>query len=104
MSMAKRTYALPEGTAESFEAVVEPGRRSTVVAGLIKDWLEERERRRLRAAVLEGCGEMAAEYEAIEKEFHTLEEEVARGKSLKPKARRSGSGPVGPGRGVRAGR
>jgi len=104
MSMAKRTYALPEGTAESFEAVVEPGRRSTVVAGLIKEWLEERERRRLRAAVLEGCQEMAAEYVAIEKEFHPLEEEVAHGESLKSKARRSGSGSAGSNTGGRAGR
>ena len=78
MSMLKRTYALPPDTVLEFERTVAPGQRSSVIAQLIKDWVEERERAELRRLVIEGCQEMAEISLELERDFHPLEEEVHR--------------------------
>ena len=79
MGLAKRTYALPPETIDEFESVVESGRRSTVITELIRSWLDEQRRARLRSAIVEGCREMAEVYRETEQEYHPLEEEVERG-------------------------
>jgi len=78
MRMLKRTYALPVDTLEVFERKVLRGRRSSVVSKLVREWLDEQEREQLRAAVIEGCRDMAEIDLEIEREFHPLEEEVER--------------------------
>lgn len=88
MSLLKRTYALPPDTLESFERAVAPGRRSPVIATLLRQWLEEQERERLRREVIEGCREMAEVYLEVEQEFHPLEEEVHRALEAEPASRR----------------
>ncbi len=86
MTLLKRTYALPQETLEEFERATPPGKRSSVVAELLRSWLERQKRERLRAAVIEGCREMADVYLEIEREYHSLEEEVqhAFGDELQP--------------------
>jgi hypothetical protein len=79
MALTKRTYALPPETVRCFERAVPKGKRSALLAELIREWLRERERARLRKEIVLGCREMEAEYREIEGDFHALEEEVDRG-------------------------
>jgi hypothetical protein len=91
MVMKKRTYGLPADAVESFEKAVPPGDRSAVVASMIRHWLAERQRKKLRAEVIEGCLDMAELYLGIEKEYHPLEEEVHRVLEEQPLSGRRGS-------------
>lgn len=79
----KRTYSLPENAVRPFEDAVEPGKRSSVVAGLIREWLERRQRERLRHEVREGCHAMADIARETAREYLPLEEELEHG--LNPK-------------------
>jgi len=78
MPLVKRTYALPQETLEEFECAVSAGKRSAVVAELLREWVEAQRRERLRREVIEGCREMAEVYLEVEREYHPLEEEVHR--------------------------
>ena len=78
MGSIKRTYVLPPDLLEQFEGEVERGRRSAVISELLRRWLDERRRQRLRAQVIEGCREMAEVMLEIEREFHPLDEEIDR--------------------------
>jgi Arc/MetJ-type ribon-helix-helix transcriptional regulator len=78
MRLLKRTYALPPDTIGRFEQKVQRGKRSSVVSKLLQEWLDEQQRQQLRAAVIEGCHDMAEIDLEIEREFHPLEEEVER--------------------------
>ena len=81
MGLLKRTYALPQQTLEEFERTTAPGNRSALVAELLREWLARQKRERLRKEVIEGCREMADVYLEMEREYHPLEEEVARRRS-----------------------
>jgi hypothetical protein len=87
MVLKKRTYGLPADALDSFEKEVPPGDRSAVVAGLMRNWLAERRRQKLRAEVIEGCRDMAELYLEIEQEYHPLEEEVHRALDDQPQPR-----------------
>jgi hypothetical protein len=76
MPLLKRTYSLPRETLENFENAVVSGERSAVVARLLRQWLDLRERERLRREVIEGCHDMAEVYLSLERDFHPLEEEA----------------------------
>jgi metal-responsive CopG/Arc/MetJ family transcriptional regulator len=76
MAMLKRTYALPQDTLEEFERATPAGKRSALIAELVRSWLEHEKRERLRREVIEGCREMTDVYLEIEREYHPLEEEV----------------------------
>jgi len=78
MGSVKRTYVLPPDLLEKFEEEVEPGRRSAVISELLRQWLDERRRQRLRTQVIEGCREMAEVMLQIEREFRPLDEEIDR--------------------------
>jgi hypothetical protein len=91
MTLLKRTYALPQQTLEAFERTTAPGKRSALVAELMREWLERQRRERLRQEVIEGCRDMADVYLAIEREFHPLEEEVERALDDRPQPRRRGA-------------
>lgn len=78
MSSIKRTYVLPPDLLEQFEREVERGRRSAVITELLRRWLDDRRRQRLRAQVIEGCREMADVMLEIEREFNPLDEEIDR--------------------------
>ena len=88
MGLNKRTYALPEDTLAEFESAVPRGKRSAMVASLLREWLEERKREKIRRGIVEGCKEMAAVYLETEAEYHPLEEEVAHGGNVDAKTRR----------------
>lgn len=79
MSMVKRTYSLPAGVVARFEERVGARRRSATLARVLQDWIEDRDRRQLRAEIEEGLREVAEEYLAVEREFRPLDEEVDRG-------------------------
>jgi hypothetical protein len=100
MALLKRTYSLPQPTIEKFEKAVDHGERSGVVARLLREWLDQRERDRLRREVIEGCRDMADVYLAIEQEFHPLEEEVQHAIDPVAKSRRRGPRPARSGRRV----
>lgn len=78
LGLIKRTYVLPPDVIEQFEREVESGHRSTVIAELLRQWLQERRRQRLRAQVIEGCRKMADVMVEIEQEFAPVDEEIAR--------------------------
>jgi len=78
MKLAKRTYSLPEEVVQQFEKVLPAGNRSAFLAKLIKDWLAERERKELRRQVIEGCADMCALYQEIDREWAQVSDEVWR--------------------------
>lgn len=82
MELLKRTYSLPAETLLEFEQAVAPGKRSATLDSILRDWLAEKRRAQLRCEVIEGCQAMADVYLDIEREFHPLEEEVARAISV----------------------
>ena len=98
MSHTKRTYALPAQIMTRFEHAVPAGERSRLVGKLLQDWLDDRERKALRADLAEGCRAMADIHLETEKEFHPLEEEVHRGVEDEPKTRRRSPGKTRSGR------
>lgn len=87
MGLLKRTYALPPDTLQQFEQEVSPGKRSAIIAELLREWLDKRRRDQLRQDVIEGCREMGEIYLEIEQEYHPLEEEIHRGLDAQPQAR-----------------
>ena len=91
MVLKKRTYGLPADALQPFEKEVPPGDRSAVVAALMRTWVAERRRSKLRAEVIAGCHDMAELYLEIEGEYHPLEEEVHRALDDQPQARRRNS-------------
>lgn len=78
MTLMKRTYALSEETLRQFEEAVAPRQRSSTIDSLLRAWLEQRQRERLRREIIEGCAAMTDVYVAVEREYHPLEEEVER--------------------------
>jgi metal-responsive CopG/Arc/MetJ family transcriptional regulator len=88
MPLLKRTYALPQRTIEQFEQMVAPGQRSSVLAALLQEWLEEQRRQQLRQEIITGCQEMGAIYQEMEQAYHPLEEEVQRALDSTSKTRR----------------
>ena len=87
MKYVKRSYSLPADVAHQFEQEVRPGKRSAVIGSLLRRFLEERRRERLRQRVIEGCRAMADVSRDIEQEYHPLEEEVERGLDETPETR-----------------
>lgn len=86
MNLVKRTYSLPSEILGSFEKQVPPENRSSLIAFLLREWLEAHQRDFLRRDFIAGCREMAELYLEVEREFHPLEEEVHRVLESKPKA------------------
>ena len=78
MRLAKRTYSLPPGLVQRFEEHLAPGERSSQLARLIEEWLDERERDQLRRELIEGCKEMDEIYLEIDREWNLASEEVWR--------------------------
>src|SRR5260370_24272479 len=89
MPLKKRTYSLPGDTLAVFEKEVNSGKRSAVIGELLRNWLNQKRREKLRQQVIEGCREMADVYLEVEREYHPLEEDGHRGLETKPQWRRS---------------
>ena len=88
MRLLKRTYTLPPDTLELFERKISAGKRSAVIAELLREWLDQQRRERLRREVVEGCHEMAEVMLEIEREFNPLDEEIDRALDNPSKTRR----------------
>ena len=78
MDTAKRTYSLPEHIVERLETRVRAGERSALLARLVEDWLDARDREELRKHLIEGCREMSALYRAVDREWNSAADEVWR--------------------------
>ncbi len=78
MQTLKRTYALPKATLEQFEQAVTSGQRSSMLAHLIQEWLEKQREEVLEREIIAGCRAMWDINVEMEREFHPLEEQVAR--------------------------
>lgn len=76
MRLEKRTYTLPPDILQKFESRLPPGERSSSLAKIIEEWLDEREREELRQLIVEGCQDMWAEYETITREWEPAADEV----------------------------
>jgi hypothetical protein len=76
--MAKRTYLMPDQTATAFDRAVPSGERSRVVARLVQEWLDQLNREATRAAVVEGCREMAELYSDTAAEWSATDDETWR--------------------------
>jgi hypothetical protein len=79
MKALKRTYVLSQDTLSQFEEVVPSRQRSATIDGLLRAWLDNQRRERLRQEIIAGCEAMADIYLTTEREYHPLEEEVHRG-------------------------
>lgn len=79
MKALKRTYVLSQDTLSRFEEAVPSRQRSATIDGLLRAWLDNRHRERLRQEIIAGCEAMADIYLTTEREYHPLEEEVQRG-------------------------
>ena len=84
MTLLKRTYALTSDTLTQFEQTVAPGKRSAVISDLLREWLDQQQRERLRREIVEGCQAMADVYLEIEQAYHPLEEEVQSALDIQP--------------------
>ena len=78
MNTVKRTYTLPENVVHQFEREVPTGSRSGVLTELLNAWIQLQERARLRRDVIEGCRDMTELYLELEREYHSVDEEVHR--------------------------
>ena len=78
MKLAKRTYSLPEDVVGEFEEILPAGERSAFLAKLMRNWLVARQRAELRRQVIEGCAEMRALYEEVDREWGSVSDEVWR--------------------------
>jgi hypothetical protein len=76
MPKLKRTYALPAEILEGFERRVMAGQRSSVIARLLRDWVNKQPGELLHPEVIEGYRDMTELYLEVEREYHPLEEEV----------------------------
>jgi hypothetical protein len=86
MTLLKRTYALASDTLTQFEQTVAPGKRSAVISDLLREWLDQQQRERLRREIVEGCQAMTDVYLEIERAYHPLEEEVQSALDIQPEA------------------
>jgi hypothetical protein len=91
MRLVKRTYVFPPQLLEGFERTVPAGERSALVARLMQEWLETSKREQLRGDIIAGCREMAEVYRDVEREYHSLEEEVQHAVDKEPSSRRDRS-------------
>ena len=78
MKTAKRTYALPANVIEKFEATVESGARSAMIATLVEKYLKEREKEEIRRSIEEGCRDMWDEYLEFAKQCEPMDAELDR--------------------------
>ena len=76
--LVKRTYFLPQTTANLFEESVVSDKRSEVVTPLIQNFVEAKQRQQLHQSIIEGCAEMRDVYLEIESEYYPLEEDAHR--------------------------
>ena len=74
----KKTYYFSEPLIKKFEKMTRKRERSKIISQMIQEWISEREKQRLREEIIQGCHEMGDVYLEIEKEHHSLEEEVER--------------------------
>jgi hypothetical protein len=61
MAPLKRTDALPQDTLEEFERATPAGKRSAVIAELVRAWLERQKREKLRKSGRKKCQPARAE-------------------------------------------
>lgn len=104
MGMPKRTYSLPARTLARFEREVPRGQRATVIAALLRSWLDEKRHARMRLEIIEGCRDMADVYLEMEHRFHPLEEDVRHALDSGAAKGRDRAGSSRSRRGIRAGR
>ncbi len=76
MHLRKRTYSIDERTLTAFEKAVEAGSRSLVVNDLMRKFINEAEREKIRKEVIEGLKEMNDIYLEESRAWYPLEEEV----------------------------
>ena len=66
MTLLRTHYALTSDTLTQFEQTVAPGKRTAVISDLLREWLDQQQRERLRREIVEGCQAMADVYLEIE--------------------------------------
>ena len=69
MRWPKRTFALPSDILQRFEQTVTAGKRSTVIAELLHEWLDKQRQEQLRRDLIQGCRKMADVYLEIEQDI-----------------------------------
>lgn len=87
MRLVKRTYVFPPSILDEFERTVGAGERSALLARLVQEWLETSKREQLRRDIIAGCRDMAEVYRDVEREYHSLEEEVQHAIEKEPASR-----------------
>ena len=92
MHLKKRTYSIDERTLNAFEDAVESGSRSLILSGLMRNYLAESAREKIRAAIIAGAPLVNELYLQESKAWYPLEEEVyEKSNQLAPRRHRSRS-------------
>ena len=76
MHLRKRTYSIEEDTLKAFEQAVEAGKRSHVLRDLMREYIAEQEREKLRARIIAAAPLVNDFYREETKAWYPLEEEV----------------------------
>ena len=74
--VVKKTYSLPKHLVREFENNTKKRERSKIISMLVEEWIDHKEKERLRKQIMAGCREMSSLYLEIEKEYYPLEVEV----------------------------
>jgi metal-responsive CopG/Arc/MetJ family transcriptional regulator len=101
MHLKKRTYSIDERTLKAFESLVESGNRSIIISQLMRNYLNEQARKKIREAIIAGAPLVKEEYRKESEAWYPLEEEVYE-KFIQSSARRHSSHRVRSSEGTRA--
>ena len=76
MGLKKRTYSIDTKILRSFESAVAQGNRSVVITNLMRYYLSEQEKDRIRTQIIEGSKFVKDLYLEESKAWNPLEEEL----------------------------
>jgi len=94
MQLLKRTYSIEKSVLSAFENSVGSGHRSTLITTLLKKYLADNERQKIRREIIDGAEKMNDIYLSESESWLPTEEEVYENFERATKTRRRSSGKV----------
>ena len=99
MSLYKRTYSIDANIILAFEQLVKSGNRSIVITELLKSFLSQKEREKIRQQIVDGSKHIAEFYQQESSAWNSLEEEAYGITDNSTSKRRYSASPARSGRG-----
>lgn len=94
MQLLKRTYSIEKSVLNAFERSVNSGHRSTLINSLLKKFLADNERQKIREAIISCAETMNDIYLSESESWLHIEEEVHENFTRTTKTRRRSTGKV----------